>query len=162
MNIFFLDRDPRYAASALCDKHLRKMLLETAQILCTVHHKAGTSEVLVPYKPTHSNHPCVVWAGSSTKAFEWVCDLGMWMDLEYCARYGKTHASGEVIKLMATTPIALPDTPFADPPQCMPDEFRGDDAVEAYRKYYAIGKRDVCGKYTNADRPDWLVEMRGE
>ena len=33
MNIFVLDPDPEKAASMLCDCHVRKMCLETAQIL---------------------------------------------------------------------------------------------------------------------------------
>lgn len=34
MNIFYLDEDPRKAASYLCDEHM-KMLLESAQMLST-------------------------------------------------------------------------------------------------------------------------------
>ena len=37
MNIFMLDRDPRVAANMHCDKHVVKMILETAQLLCTAH-----------------------------------------------------------------------------------------------------------------------------
>ncbi len=161
MNIFFVDRNPRAAAGALCDKHLRKMLLETAQIICTVHHNAGTVAQLIPYRRTHHNHPCVVWAGSSVEAFTWVADLGMWMCLEYAFRFGKHHASEEVIKKMTVRMPLLPIMGWLhEPPQCMPPEFRGDDTVLAYRRYYAIGKRDVCSGYTNAAMPGWLQELR--
>ncbi len=37
MNIFFLDEDPRVAAQMHCDKHLVKMIVETAQLLSTAH-----------------------------------------------------------------------------------------------------------------------------
>ena len=38
MNIFFLDPDPATAASYHNDKHVVKMVLETAQMLSTAHH----------------------------------------------------------------------------------------------------------------------------
>lgn len=39
MNIFILDENPQKCAEYHCDKHVVKMILETAQILCTVRHK---------------------------------------------------------------------------------------------------------------------------
>jgi hypothetical protein len=36
MNIFVLHESPRVAATMMCDKHVVKMILETAQMLCTV------------------------------------------------------------------------------------------------------------------------------
>ena len=39
MNIFFLHKDPSRAAKAQCDKHVVKMILETAQMLSTGAHK---------------------------------------------------------------------------------------------------------------------------
>ena len=35
MNIFYVDRDPVKAAQMMCDKHIVKMILESAQMLCT-------------------------------------------------------------------------------------------------------------------------------
>ena len=49
MNIFVVDTYPVLAARALCDRHVVKMVLETAQILSTI--SGG------PYRPTHQNHP---------------------------------------------------------------------------------------------------------
>lgn len=37
MNIFYVDKDARLAAQALVDKHIVKMILETAQLLSTAH-----------------------------------------------------------------------------------------------------------------------------
>ena len=37
MNIFVLDRDPYKAAEMMCDKHVVKMILESAQMLSTAH-----------------------------------------------------------------------------------------------------------------------------
>ena len=37
MNIFYLDRDEQKAAQYHCDKHVVKMILESAQLLSTAH-----------------------------------------------------------------------------------------------------------------------------
>ena len=37
MNIFILDKDIEKCAQYHCDKHLIKMILESAQLLCTAH-----------------------------------------------------------------------------------------------------------------------------
>jgi hypothetical protein len=37
MNIFILDLDPVISASMLCDKHVVKMIVESAQMLSTAH-----------------------------------------------------------------------------------------------------------------------------
>ena len=35
MNIFYVDKNPETAAKMMCDKHIIKMILESAQMLCT-------------------------------------------------------------------------------------------------------------------------------
>ena len=68
MNIFVVDIDPSKAAQSLCDKHVVKMVLETAQILSTI--SGG------PYRPTHANHPCVLWAGATKRNYLWLVEHG--------------------------------------------------------------------------------------
>ena len=41
MNIFFLDDNPQKAARMLFDKHVNKMLLESAQMLFTAVRRHG-------------------------------------------------------------------------------------------------------------------------
>lgn len=65
MNLFATDRIPAIAASHLDDVRLRKMLLETAQIICTAAHTLGYPNA--PYKPTHKHHPVVRWASDKSK-----------------------------------------------------------------------------------------------
>jgi hypothetical protein len=48
----------------------------------------------------------------------------------------------------------FPEGEFCEPPQCMPDEYKGKDTVEAYRNYYRIAKRDIC-KWNHSEQPDW-------
>jgi hypothetical protein len=142
MNIFFLDRDPVAAAPMHTDKHVVKMVLETAQILSTVQHRyapAGT----VPwcYKPSHENHPSVRWAGDSVAHYRWTVQLGLALTAEYTYRYGRRHACTDLLeKLAVNFPLGMPDAGWVDPPQCMPDEYKDTDAVSAYRRYYLGAK----------------------
>ena len=69
MNIFAVDECPLIAASQLCDKHVVKMVLETAQLASTTFHTRGLD---APYRKTHENHPSAVWARTSRQNFEWM------------------------------------------------------------------------------------------
>lgn len=153
MNIFVLDLDPLKAAEYQLNKHVVKMPLETAQILCTVAHAHG---VPAPYRPTHRHHPCVVWAGESRQNAEWLLQHGLALCLEYSFRYGRTHACERVLQdlLAAGLTHCLSDsgqTPFA---QAMPERYRDVDPVVAYRRYYAGEKREIA-EWTVRNPPEW-------
>lgn len=173
MNIFVLDEDPVKAAQAHCDKHVVKMVLETAQLLCSAHHYALDEVIaetpsgnvsylatrdkdLVPYKATHMNHPCAKWVREDMHNYNWLLALGEALCKEYTHRYGKIHKSQAVIEWCADMDIfSMPDearTPFA---QAMPDEYKNNDPVIAYRNYYA-GEKGHMLAYTNRERPQWL------
>lgn len=137
MNIFVLDEDPVRAASFLCDKHM-KMALETAQILCTVSWQHGAP---APYRPTHKNHPCVIWAGEARGNWTWLQAHGVAISQEYTKRYGKRHASQKVIEGVTLPPLPFGMTDFV---QAMPDEYKGPCPVEAYRRYYLGAKKDIA------------------
>ena len=47
MNIFYLHKDPVKAAQVQYDKHVVKMILESAQMLCTAHHVYVKSKPIV-------------------------------------------------------------------------------------------------------------------
>ena len=127
MNIFVLSRDPHEAAIFQCDKHVVKMLLESAQILSTI--SGG------PYKPTHQNHPCVLWASQSTNNYNWLVEHAIELCIEYKFRYGKIHKSESIIRELAHPPSFISDG-SSEFVQCMPKEFCGEDPIEAYRRYY--------------------------
>ena len=136
MNIFYLDRNPILAADAQCDRHVVKMILETAQLLSTAHHELdGESPA---YKPTHKNHPSSVWVRASLDHYVWAYDHMMALGDEYTRRYGKVHKTiAEKAEALAQPPRNIEDLGFTDPPQCMPDECKRADTVEAYQVYYA-------------------------
>lgn len=149
VNIFYLDHDPIAAAQAHCDRHVVKMILETAQLLSTAWHvlspelvesgwQSPETDVPVPgetpwlfntlaghrvYRKTHENHPCAVWARESEANYRWLWRLGMALLDEYEFRYGREHASGPVLwALEAAPPSADRRTAQTEPPTAMPEE----------------------------------------
>jgi hypothetical protein len=141
MNIFYLHHAAPLAARMHCDIHVVKMILETAQILCTVHHIHGNGHA-VPYKPTHARHPSVLWAADSKMHYDWLQQLGVYLCNEYSLRYNtRRHACEDYIKgaLSAPPPTLLGQKKFlwSEPPQAMPDDCKVEgDAITAYRNYY--------------------------
>ena len=68
MNIFFLDDDPKLSAQMQCDKHVVKMILETAQMLSTSARSRGHD---VGYKSAYPKHPMTLWVNQSSNNFAW-------------------------------------------------------------------------------------------
>ena len=171
MNIFFLDFDVRKCAQYHCDKHIVKMILETAQLLCGAHHMTPqvtpqvTDQVTdqvpykltdqVPYKLSHKNHPCSIWVRESLSNYLYLCELGIELCKEYTYRYGKRHKSQDVIEWCITNKPNIVDIGFTTPPKAMPDEYKVMDVVESYRNYYIGAKKDFC-VWKNRDVPEWF------
>jgi hypothetical protein len=78
--------------------------------------------------------------------------LALALGEEFTVRYGKEHKSIGVIKLMPTD-FNFPGVEQTEPPQCMPDPYRGQDLVEAYRKYYLNDKARIATWKTQP--PPW-------
>jgi hypothetical protein len=154
MNIFAVDRDPRRAARCLGDRHVVKMTLETAQILCTVARLHGHR---APYRSTHVHHPCVVWAAERHANFRWLVLHGLALAEEYERRFGRKHRSGRVIGSIARRQAGPPKdgkrrSPFA---LAMPEQYRGRDAVASYRRYYRGEKARLVSYRAPARAPRW-------
>ena len=158
MNIFVLDKSPILSAQMQCDKHIVKMPLETAQMLCSVFHRHGQGDK-VPYKEAHKNHPCTLWAGDSADNFIWLWKHGMELCFEYTRRYNKIHKCQQVIMDLSKTDLGTlqyQDMEMTPHPQCMPDEYKCDDPVLAYRKYYVNDKKDIAKWERGRPIPNWF------
>ena len=109
MNIFYVDDDPVISAVQLCNKHIVKMPLETAQILSTAHRHLDGDDYADNhglYKVAHLNHPSTVWARSSKQHYEWlVAHFEALLD-EKLRRYTKKppHKSGELLDALRKVP----------------------------------------------------------
>ena len=161
MNIFILDTDPTTAARMHCDKHVPKMCVEAAQMMASALRRHGATDEDMPltkagkpYKGGYAHHPCTVWAGDTRDNFVWLAQHGDELCREYSKRFGKAHACHDPIGRMSGMLVAL--IPTGDPTsfaQAMPDEYRNDDAVKAYRRYYHSKQFAKWEKGTPA--PDW-------
>ena len=151
MNIFYLDRDPVKAAQIQYNKHVVKMVLESAQMLCTAHHhyaELNYPMVEVPYKKAHYNHPSTIWCRQNAKQYMWLYDHMIALGEEYTKRYNKTHLTITKCKEpLRQLPLGIPDSTFTEPPQCMPEEYKvKGDSLSAYWNYYEQEKQLIKGK----------------
>lgn len=164
MNIFFLHMDPNTCAQMHCDKHVIKMILETCQMLCSVWHIIDNEHIIYTpeYKLAHKNHPCSVWARESQKNYLWLCELGLELCKEYTYRYGKIHKSQEYIEDLNKNIPPIPDIDFTKFPQAMPDMYKEQDVISAYRHYYFFEKERMHswkGKIKGREIPNWIQDF---
>lgn len=148
--------DVKKCAEYHCDKHIIKMILEESQVLCGVHHVAGT-QCEIPYKLTHKNHPCSIWARESLSNYLYLCELGLELCKEYTHRYGKRHKSQDVIEWCLDMKPNIIDKGFTEPPKAMPDEYKVKDVVESYRNYY-MGAKKSFATWKKREVPIWYLE----
>ena len=154
MNIFYIDTCPVKAAQMQCDKHVVKMVLESAQMLCAAH-RVLEGGAPVPYKLAHKNHPSTIWTRTSTENYMWLNRYFGALCREYTYRYGKHHASERLLGPLALVPNGLTYSGFTDPPQCMPDYCKGEDTVLAYQNYYILEKSRFA-KWKKRSIPEWF------
>ena len=159
MNIFVLDTDPEQCARDHCDKHVVKMILESAQLLSTAHHVLGNRAGPNIYKRTHVNHPCAKWVRGNAARYRWLYRLFASLCREYTARYGKRHASERLLYPLTKLPRDIPNT--CEPYKvdgfvlAMPDEYKDySSATKSYRAYY-MGEKQAIAMWAHSERPDW-------
>lgn len=161
MNIFVLDTDPQKAAEYHCDKHVVKMVLETAQLLsnCVRLYLPNEPEYRprTTYRHSHLKHPSSLWVRESSGNFEWLYRLGIALSDEYNLRFGNIHKSKAIIqecwRLVDKTTFLFHNLkPF---PQVMPDQYKvPGDPVQAYRNYY-IGSKASFATWKRGTPPWW-------
>jgi len=165
MNIFFLNRDPLLAAGDHCDKHVLKMIIESAQMLSTAHlvisgFDQAKHDNPCLLKPTHQNHPCSLWVRSGPEQYSWTLRLLDGLLREYHTRYRperphRYFGPGNLARSLEKWPDGMLIVPWTDPPQVVPDAYKRPDAVDAYRAYY-IGEKAAFASWRSPARvPEW-------
>jgi len=163
MNIFYLSESPQESALMHNDKHCVKMILESAQMLCTAHRVLDGDDKcdgMFMYKEAHKNHPSTIWARKNCYTYKWLFDLFEALCDEYTYRYGKLHATDlKLREVLRELPNKIPmiEEHLTEPPQCMPDEYKSLDTVEAYRKYYMGEKSHFCS-WKKRPTPTWYIK----
>ena len=94
MNIFYLDNNPVKAAQVQYNKHVVKMILESAQMLCTAHHHYDNGHN-VPYKKAHYNHPSTIWCRQNASQYKWLYDHMVALGKEYTCLLYTSDAADE-------------------------------------------------------------------
>jgi hypothetical protein len=165
MNIFALEGEANeidWIASAKSQDNYRvvKMILESCQMLCTTLNEQHGEQV-APYRSTHKSHPSTKWVRASSANFESLVEHTMSMIEEYHSRFGKVHKCSAVLDKC----LDLYDSSFFPTdqpttlPLAMPLEFRSDNIIESYRKFYASKPRM---RYPADKVPDWFRKYRGD
>tara|TARA_Y100000588_G_scaffold334901_1_gene374676 strand:+ start:252 stop:713 length:462 start_codon:yes stop_codon:yes gene_type:complete len=152
MNIFVLDYNLEKCAQYHCDRHVVKMILESAQMLSTALRMNG---IVKGYRPTHINHPCTVWTRRSLSNWKWLRNLAKHLNSEYRFRFRKVtnHVSWNLISSLPDPPIEdIGLTKFA---QVMPSIYKSVDTVTAYRKFY-LGEKMKILSWTGRETPGWV------
>lgn len=184
MNIFILDRDPRVAASMVCDKHVNKMIIESAQMMSTVHRMLDGTPERRPsvsgktmqtyyvfgderdelyYLAVHKFHGCTKWTAESKANYEWHYEHFCGLADEFKYRYGKDHKTFlKLSEMLSKPPQNIPDvglTPFYQAMTHFPMCFH-EDAVTAYRNYYHAAKQFAKWE-KGRPAPDWWEGYKG-
>ena len=181
MNIFFLDENPVMAAHYHCDKHVPKMIVEYAQLMCTAHrlidgepyeaknkrgHKLTRWRLSDDrenklYLAAHRNHPSNIWVRSSVQHYDWLYKCFDALCAEFTKRYGKFHKTDlDLREYLERKPTNLQDNGFVDPPLAMPDKCKLNKAIPSYRNFYATEKRRFATwKIKKPDWYDWWCMM---
>ena len=164
MNIFVLHTNPVKAARMMCDKHIPKMVVESAQMMASALRRHGAADAIMPiakttgrpYRGGYHHHPCTVWAGDTRANYEWLTMHGIALGVHYTVRFGKIHACSEAIQQMRHHASLIPTGPLTEFAQAMPDEFKVEgNAVLAYRRYYSSDKRRFASWTKGTPAPSW-------
>jgi len=159
MNIFYIHKDPEIAAQAMTDKHVVKMILESAQLLCTAHRILDGHEVIVKsknghnlkkwehdndsyndilYRSTHINHPSAIWVRESSANYNWLYEHFIALGAEYQRRYGRTHKSIDSLRFILASPPRNIKHKEQTPMRVAitNQQWHKSTPIESYRTYY--------------------------
>lgn len=166
MNIFAIEGDLTTndidwvkSAKSLDNYRVVKMILESCQMLCTTLNELYGEQV-TPYRSTHKNHPSTKWVRLSSANFEALVKHTVAMIEEYKSRFNKVHKCTSVLEkcIQLYNPTLFPLQELTLLPLCMPPEFKSDNIVESYRKFYASKPRM---RYPKEKIPNWFNDHRG-
>jgi len=168
MNRFIINYSPELCARDLCDKHVVKMPLEEAQMLCTTVrlHAPEYAEEVGLYRAVHQKHPCTIWAGQTRANYLYSLDMFREMCREYTHRYGKVHASWRLYDALVDAAQYLPDGGITPHPECFSEHTDLKSGrpwpIESYRKFYQTMKHRFKMVCTKRDVPDWFEYQNWE
>ena len=173
MNIFATDENPIIAARNLCDKHINKMIVESAQMLANGFSLERLAQDDVPRNQkgeprTHGypKHPCTLWTYETTGNMDWLCSHALEMGNERRYRWPDRakHFSLDFISWCrdniydSLAPVGeLTDFAVAisEDMNCRKrvENFNDLSSIDKYRFYYKHDKE--FAEWTKRTRPNW-------
>ncbi len=184
MNIFALSENPSTAAKWHCDKHVVKMIVESAQMLSTAHRMLDGTETRRPsstgktmskywelddnredvlYKAVHIGHPCTVWTMQSHENYNWHYSLFNELCKEYTHRYNKVHASQtKLMDSLKKLPKNIKKSAMQPWPLAMgsnPECINYDDPITSYRAFYQTKQARFPMVWTKRKTPTWFKSL---
>jgi len=136
----------------LCDNHVCKMVVESAQMLCAIFPDGKA-----PYKRSYYHHPCTVWTRTCFENYVWHLNHAHEIAWQYEIRYNRENKASRAIDwcsahfMSLNLPVFGQIAPFA---QAMPAHHKDPCAVQAYRSYYA-DKRVFARWRRGVTHPAW-------
>lgn len=164
MNLFFLDSNLEKCAQSHIDRHVSKIILECAQCLSTAHNFNREVQLKECYRAAYVNHPTTVWVRTSLDNYVWACNYGLALYDEFKERNKRQHKSGELIKNWLSKNVPnISSLGFTEFYQAVPEKYKNDCPIEAYRDYYVGDKQyDKSGYYMfkmrGRDLPEWAKQ----
>ena len=164
MNIFAIEEDKNgnidWIESARSQDNYRvvKMILESCQILSTVLNEQGID---APYRSFNPKHPSCLWAAESSDNFENLIIHCTAMIEEYYSRFQKIHkCTADLEKIIDLYDVSKFPTSEPTPLRiAIPGEYRSENIVESYRRFYASKPRV---RYPKNKIPQWFKKFRGD
>ena len=147
--MFVLDYDIKKCARYHCDKHVVKMILESAQMLSAAVRLNGVNQ---GYAITHKNHSCSKWARESISNWKWLRKLASELNREYKFRFERqtNHKSYDLIQRLVVPNVK--DKGLTSFVLAMPDKYKNNDPIVSYRSYY-LGEKTKLFKWTSSTFP---------
>jgi hypothetical protein len=177
MNIFVLDPCPVKSARMMNDKHVVKMICESAQMLANCFPVCDLSSAGCPRTKTdgvrkysHWNHPCSLWVRASVGNMQWLIDHALALCDEKKVRYpnrpehwDRQFLRWAVNNLHRASPVKHGRTEFAiaisqDSMCRQQPEFETLDIHGKYRLYYLFDKAHIA-KWTRRAVPDFVMKF---
>lgn len=153
MNIFFLDRSPALSAQLLCDKHVLKMTIESAQMLSTIQRYFGNSDLSL-YKSTHLNHPCTLWARKTSGNYAWLLQHLIALLEEYSHRFRRQHKTSFTLPSLSLCPDKIPNDTLIFDTKVTDNDLS--DVIESYRLYYFNKSSRMPMKWSHRCPPEFI------
>lgn len=165
MNILYLDAHPVLCAQFLCDQHICQTSSKYCQLLadCYSLYKLSESPIYIAKNSNkryfNTNHPYSKWIRSNLTHFWWLQNLTREIIFEYEKRFKQPNYNKSFLNWTYNWQPVYSSDPqnLQDPPRRIPDIFKHDNIITAYRNYYRYQSTKIEMTWTDIKKPEWMI-----